>query len=191
AQPRGDVAPVPAPGGRALRRGTPDEDPRAERLGGVMPRGRRAPRGARQAARDGAGRDRPERRLARGDRARAGLRHRGGDRRLLSAHGLRAHGGRGRGGLRARDQQRTGQPRGFQVHAAGAPGAPRGDGRVHDRLGGGAAARAHLSGHREGRRGADRPRRGPLEEARRAGGRPDRAGDTAPAGADPPRRRGL
>ena len=47
ARPGRDGGPLPAPGGRALRRRAPDEDPRPDRLGPVLPGRRRAPRRAR------------------------------------------------------------------------------------------------------------------------------------------------
>ena len=104
----GDGLPLPAPGGRALRRRAADEDPRAGGLGGLLPRGGRAPGAARAAARGGAGRGARERGGAGRDRARAGVGDRGGDRRLLPARRLRAHGRGGRGGVRAGDRGRAG-----------------------------------------------------------------------------------
>jgi ribonuclease-3 len=53
--PRGDDVPVPPARGRALRRRAADEDPRAGRVGPVVPGRRRAARGPRAAARAGAG----------------------------------------------------------------------------------------------------------------------------------------
>ena len=88
---RRDRAPVPAPGGRALRRGPADEDPRAGCLGRLLPGGGRAPGAAerlRAAAPEGG---RESAAALRGDRARARLGDRGGDRRLLPARRLRAH----------------------------------------------------------------------------------------------------
>src|SRR6202453_1382261 len=55
ARPGGDYAPVPAPGGGAVRRGAPDEDPRAGGVGPVVQGGGRAPGGATADARGGAG----------------------------------------------------------------------------------------------------------------------------------------
>ena len=52
----GDDLPVPAAGGRALRRGPADEDPRAGGLGAVVPRGG----GAARRCRSGCGRTAPE-----------------------------------------------------------------------------------------------------------------------------------
>ena len=78
-------APLPAPGGRALRRGAAHEDPRPGGVRPLLPGGRRAPRGARAAARGGARGGAGERGGARRDRAGAGLGGRGGDRGVLPA----------------------------------------------------------------------------------------------------------
>ncbi len=66
-------------------------------------------------------RRRPERRVARRDRARAGVGDRGRDRRVLPARRLRAHRRRRRRGLPAGDQQRAAASGRLQVDAAGAP----------------------------------------------------------------------
>ena len=102
----GDRPPLSPPRGRALRGRAADEDPRPGGLGAGLPGGRRTaglPELLRAAAP-------PERRGERGgaarDRARAGLGARGGDRRLLPARRLRAHGRGGRRGLRSRRSTR-------------------------------------------------------------------------------------
>ena len=94
----GDHAPVPAPGGRALRRRPADEDPRAGRLGRRLPPRGADARGAGPAARRRAGGPRAQRRGAAADRARAGVGDRGGHRRLLPDLRLRGdrRGGRAR-----------------------------------------------------------------------------------------------
>ncbi len=60
----GHGAPLPAPGGRALRRRAADEDPRAGGVGPGLPGGGRAARSAGAAARRGAGGDAGRRRRA-------------------------------------------------------------------------------------------------------------------------------
>ena len=75
-----DGLPLPAAGGRPLRRRQAHEDPRAGGLGRLLPRGRRAPGAARAAACGGACGCAGERGGARRDRARAGVGDRGGDR---------------------------------------------------------------------------------------------------------------
>ncbi len=99
-------APVPSPGRRALRAGTPDQDPRAGGVGPLLPGGGRALGRARAAARRGAGDSGGGARGADLDRARPGLGDRGGDRRLLPDLRLRRD-GRGGGGRRSRRRSRT------------------------------------------------------------------------------------
>ena len=128
-----DDTPLSAPGGRALRGGQADEDPRAGGIGSVLPGGRRAPGAARAPAIGGARRRSGERGGARRDRARACLGDRGGDRRLLPACRLRAHGRGGRRGLRAGDRGGARAPGRLQVGASGAarPAWRRGELRRH------------------------------------------------------------
>ena len=129
-------------------------------------RAARSPSGS--ACRSGCGRRaggrRAERRRAGRDRARARVGDRGGDRRLLPARRLRAHGGGGRRGVPAGDRAGARAPGRLQVGAAGAARPARRarspttvDGR------GRPAARPHLRGRGVGRRarasGAARGRR--------------------------------
>ena len=116
----GDHVPVSAPGGRALRRGATDEDPRAGGLGvscravaerlGLPERLRAAaPAGVQESA---AALVETERVLASVIEAVIGA--------VLSARRLRAHRRGGGGGLRAGDRAGAGAPGGLQVRAAGA-----------------------------------------------------------------------
>ncbi len=74
-----------------------------------------------------------------------GVGDRGGDRRLLPARRLRAHGRGGGRGVRPGDRGRAGEPGGLQVGAAGAAGPPRRGGQLRGHGRGGAAARAHAT----------------------------------------------
>ena len=166
--------PVSAPGGRALRRGPADEDPRADGLGRLLPRGRRAARRARAPAGRGARRASGSRGRAGRDRARARLGDRGGDRRLLPARRLRAHRRGGRRGVPARRSSRRWSTRSTSSRRcrSGSPSAATiVDYEVTAELG--PAARPHVRGRRDGRRtqvvgaGAGAPRRHAEQEAAR------------------------
>ena len=149
ARPGGHHAPVPAAGGRALRRRAADEDPRAGGLAAA--RAARWPSGWAAGA---AARRRRRRTVAgRGagarwcDRARAGLGDRGGDRRLLPGVRLRARRRRRwwrRSRRRSRRRSSTRRTSSRRCRSGW-----RGAGRVvaYEVVGrGGPAARAHLRG---------------------------------------------
>ena len=143
---RGHRAPVPAPGGRALRRGPPDEDPRPDGLAGRRaarsPSAWASPSACGRAAPDGVGQT--ARRWWRPSASWPSVIE-----AIIGACYLHAgySDGRGRGrGLHARDRARARAPRRLQVHAPGAPGAAR-RGRPLRRHGRArAAARPHLRG---------------------------------------------
>ena len=162
-----------------LRRRAADEDPRPGGLGPLVPRGRRAARRARarcaRAAPAGVG---AGGRGAGRDRARAGLGHRGGDRRLLPARSATSRTAEAVVEAFAPEiEEALEHPVDFKS-ALQERLARRGERRrLHGRRRGRPAARPHVRGRGRGRRAVEVGARvGPLQEGRRAGGRPRRAG---------------
>ena len=153
----GDRPPLPAAGGRALRRRAADEDPRPGGVGAGLPRGRRAAGAARAAARGGAaGRARrARRRCVETERVLASVLE-----AVIGACYLNAGFERTAEAVveafAAQIERGARESRGLQVGAAGAARAARRGGQLRGHRPGGAAARPHATRSRRGWTGGAR-----------------------------------